>query len=910
MNKHLFKAAVLAAFLPLYSFGQDTDIIRKAAHVTPSERQLHWQQLELTAFFHFGINTFTGREWGDGKEDISQFNPTDLDAGQWVKTMKDAGFKQVILTAKHHDGFCLWPSKYTEHSIRNTPYKQGKGDIVKEVAAACKKYGVGFGIYLSPWDRNASFYGDSARYNDYFLHQLTELLTNYGRVDEVWFDGANGEGPNGKVQVYDFSNWYKLIRRLQPQAVIAVMGPDVRWVGTESGVGRETEWSVLPVDEQRQEAIAAGSQKDALVAPKILGNHSDNDLGGRNKIINAKKLVWYPAETDVSIRPGWFYHQDQDDKVKSPERLMETYFTSVGRNGVLLLNVPPDKRGRISDSDVESLRGFGKMLKATFADNLAKRAVIREGDGGSDTTPVIHIDLDKPQTFDILSLQENIALGQRIEKFSAEYYDGSQWKEFARGTTVGYKRLLRFDAVTAQKIRLNILSSRLKPVLGGIGLYRTPGAALQSGAAAHPRAAAYAGEWFATPAHIPNPLVPDAPIAGNGDVGMVYAGAPEKQQFYFSKNDFWKAQIGYPNGGVCLAGGLTVEADELKGASVYMKQQIGDGSISSVYKTSATTFRQQSWVYAKSNLAIITLSVEGKLLPVHVSLWADDKFGATVKRGSTGGVSWITRNFDYRGLDWPSHVGIAMRVWGGAGESFLLKPGAPVTIVVSLKTNHETAEPLQACIRDLKKFRSGDKYSLWRRHVQWWDNFWSQSSVVLGDTTLEKYYYGAQYLLASCSRSGHVAPGLWGNSLTMDANRAWQGDYHANYNYEAPWWGAYSSNHIAITDPYEAPILSYMQKAEGHAKKYLGIGGVYYPVGIGPWGFCSSRYPLTRADLIQCYPDSKGDTTIEDGYMFLGQKSNALFLTSNMFMRWYLTYDSGYARKVYPFLRQVSRFWE
>ena len=232
-----------ATILPTDS---EKDIIKKAANVVPSPRQLRWQQLELTAFFHFGINTFTNKEWGDGKEDISLFNPCCLDAKQWVKTAKEAGIKQVIITAKHHDGFCLWPSKFTQHSVQYTPWKNGKGDVVKEVADACKLYNIGFGIYLSPWDRNSPYYGDSATYNTYFMNQLTELLTHYGKVDEVWFDGANGEGPNGKKQVYNFAAWYKLIRTLQPAAVIAVMGPDVRWVGTESGVGRTTEWSVVP----------------------------------------------------------------------------------------------------------------------------------------------------------------------------------------------------------------------------------------------------------------------------------------------------------------------------------------------------------------------------------------------------------------------------------------------------------------------------------------------------------------------------------------------------------------------------------------------------------------------------------------------------------------------------------------
>ncbi|MCG8319532.1 MAG: alpha-L-fucosidase, partial [Cytophagales bacterium] len=250
--------------------------------------------MELTAFLHFGINTFTKRQWGDGKEDPRLFNPKELDAAQWVKTCKDAGMKLIILTAKHHDGFCLWPSKYTGHSVKNSPWKNGKGDVVRELADACRSYDMKLGIYLSPWDRNSAVYGTDA-YNDYFVNQLTELLTDYGEVAEVWFDGANGEGPNGKKQVYDWQRYYKTIRRLQPGAVIAIMGPDVRWVGTESGYGRDTEWSVVPANTQNEDEIAARSQQKAgTFRPEI--DAMAEDLGSREKLFSADKLVWYPSE--------------------------------------------------------------------------------------------------------------------------------------------------------------------------------------------------------------------------------------------------------------------------------------------------------------------------------------------------------------------------------------------------------------------------------------------------------------------------------------------------------------------------------------------------------------------------------------------------------------------------------------
>ena len=462
--------------------------IEKAAHITPSDRQLRWQQLELTAFIHFGVNTFTEREWGDGNESPQVFNPDSLDARQWVSVCKEAGIKQVILTAKHHDGFCLWPTKTTTHSVKSSPWKNGSGDVVKELAAACKEYGLGFGVYVSPWDRNSPVYGDP-KYNDLFVEQLTELLTQYGQIDEVWFDGANGEGPNGKKQVYDFPRWYSLIRKLQPKAVIAVMGPDVRWVGTETGYGRATEWSVVPTNKTSLESIAENSQQNEILKPEI--NQMADDIGSREKIKDAEGLVWYPAETDVSIRPGWFYHKKDDDKVKSPEKLLDIYYHSVGRNSVLLLNIPPDKRGLIHENDVKNLKEWNRLIKGTFAHNLMQNAKISSANGkntkaltdqkykthwttkGTDTTATMEINLRNKETFDVFSIQENISVGQRIEGFVLEYKDGQDWKKITEGTTVGFKRLLRFPAITAENLRLRILSSRLNPTIAEMGIYKS-----------------------------------------------------------------------------------------------------------------------------------------------------------------------------------------------------------------------------------------------------------------------------------------------------------------------------------------------------------------------------------------------------------------------------------------------------
>ena len=472
----------------------ENQIIKKAANVAPTINQYNWQKLETTAFIHFTINTFTDKEWGNGTESPKIFNPTQLNTSQWVKVCKDAGLKMIIITAKHHDGFCLWPSKYTEHSIKNSPYKNGKGDIVKELSEACNEAGLKFGVYLSPWDRHEKTYGTPA-YNIYFLNQLTELLSNYGNIDEVWFDGACGEGSNGKKQVYDWKSYYRLIRKLQADAVIAVAGPDIRWVGTESGYGRKTEWSVVPATNHNQENIANKSEQKILDDDFKPNDMTNEDLGSRKIISKAKNLFWYPSEVDVSIRPGWFYHQSQDTLVKSAEKLIDIYYSSVGRNSLLLLNIPPDRRGLIHENDVETLMEWRKILNATFNCNFIKKAKLTTScqhknhpakgliDNNQDTywqakkgdsSVVLNIEFDKTYCFDVLMLKENIKTGQRIEAFKLECLIDNEWVEIASGTTVGYKRLLRFPAVNAKRARLIIEQSRLNPTLIEIGFFKRP----------------------------------------------------------------------------------------------------------------------------------------------------------------------------------------------------------------------------------------------------------------------------------------------------------------------------------------------------------------------------------------------------------------------------------------------------
>ena len=432
-----------------------------AARVVPTRNQLEWQQMELTAFLHYGINTYTNREWGDGKESPELFNPTAFDADQIVKSIKAGGFKLIILTCKHHDGFCLWPSQYTEHSVKNSPYK---GDIVKEISDACKKNGIKFGVYLSPWDRNAPCYGDSPKYNEYFINQLTELLTNYGEVSEVWFDGACGEGPNGKVQEYDWQAITETIHRLQPEAVTAICGDDIRWVGNESGKGRESEWNVTP--------LAPKVYANAMQLRKELGiDEVTRDLGSRELISKAKELFWYASETDVSIRPGWFYHESQNGHVRSLKNLVDIYFSSVGSNSSLLLNIPPTLEGKVHSTDSIRLKEFGDYIRGAFAEDYAiggdKNLKVEQG--GSVT-----LDVKKGDKVNTIMVQEDIAKGQRVESFKTELLIGGQWVEIGRGTTIGYKRLLRFPATEAEKVRVTIEATRRTAEISRVGLYYCP----------------------------------------------------------------------------------------------------------------------------------------------------------------------------------------------------------------------------------------------------------------------------------------------------------------------------------------------------------------------------------------------------------------------------------------------------
>lgn len=450
----------------------------------PDENQMRWQEMEYYAFLHFSINTYTDQEWGYGDEDPKLFNPDNLDAREWARICKEAGMKGIILTAKHHAGFCLWPSEYTEYSIKNSPWKDGKGDLVREVADACKEYGLKFGVYLSPWDRNHPDYG-KPEYITYFRNQLKELLTNYGDIFEVWFDGANGgSGYYGGARetrkidrktYYDWQNTYKLIRELQPNIVIWNDGGDrgdLRWVGTEAGYVGETNWSLLN---------AKGDVTDDMLRFGLENGDS-----------------WVPGEVNTSIRPGWFYHAFEDSRVKSLPELLNIYYSSFGRNGTLLLNFPIDRRGMIHIDDEKAALALAKTVKETFAVNFAEnkkanasnvRGKLKEFgadkalDANEDTywatddnvnTASLTIDLGKQTVFNRFLVQEYIRLGQRVKAFKVEALVNGEWKELAKGTTIGYKRILLFPTVKANQVRFTITDSKSNPVISNVGFYYAP----------------------------------------------------------------------------------------------------------------------------------------------------------------------------------------------------------------------------------------------------------------------------------------------------------------------------------------------------------------------------------------------------------------------------------------------------
>ena len=443
------------------------EFIKAAAHVKPSENQLRMlRETPFYAFIHFSPNTYTNLEWGLVNEDPAIFNPTELDCDQWCEAIKSAGMKGAVITAKHHDGFCLWPSKYTEHSIKNSPYKNGRGDIIGEFADACRRHGLKFGFYLSPWDRNSKYYG-TPEYNDYYKKQLTELLTGYGEVFHIWFDGACGEGPNGKKQEYDYEGYIELIRKYQPKATIFNdFGPDIRWCGNESGSARYAEWAVVPSELcYRCKNVQTGA--GPLEGDLSHMYNSDSDIGFLSNIIYSKGLVFCPSEIDMSIRPGWFYHENEEPH--SLERLFNTYLNSVGANTTFNLNIPPMPNGRFNDKDAARLHELGELIRSSFADEISARAEITSeyiGDGQLRVT----FRFANPEKISYVVLKERISEGQRVETFQLRRQNGDKEDTIYRGSCIGSNKICRLG-VTTDNLILHITSARDKVELEEIEIF-------------------------------------------------------------------------------------------------------------------------------------------------------------------------------------------------------------------------------------------------------------------------------------------------------------------------------------------------------------------------------------------------------------------------------------------------------
>ncbi len=488
MKKHILKnLTLLIIVITGFSCNQKQEIPSDISpnKVIPSDKLLAYQQMELIGFIHFTINTFTGKEWGYGDEKPDIFNPSQLNVEQWVETAKAAGMKELILTAKHHDGFCLWPSQYTEHSIKNSPYKNGNGDIVKDFVEACRKHGIKAGLYLSPWDRNHKDYG-KPEYLLYYQNQLRELLTQYGEINEIWFDGANGGdgyyGGANEIRKIDSKTYYKwqnvfaLVKELQPDIkIFSDAGPDVHWIGNENGFAGTSFWSTI--------------NSDSLV----IGNSNTKYLNSGDP----KGKKWIVGQCDVSIRPGWFYHQAEDSLVKTSQKLIDIYYKSVGRNAILLLNLPPDKRGLIHENDVIALQDFKEIIDETFAVNLTdgasaiannyrlnhkKFAPENAVDNDNETywatddsisPSELIIQLSDKIEFDRILIQEPIKFGQRIIKFNVDIQGEKGWETVFEGTTIGYKRLIRIDPVSTTKVRLRIIKANNTVAISNFGLFKS-----------------------------------------------------------------------------------------------------------------------------------------------------------------------------------------------------------------------------------------------------------------------------------------------------------------------------------------------------------------------------------------------------------------------------------------------------
>lgn len=456
-------------------FSSCNDKPLRAILPVPNEKQMEWFDMEYYGFIHFGPNTFTGNEWGHGDEDPKVFNPKSIDTDQWVRVCKEAGMKGIVLTAKHHDGFCLWPSNYSNHTVRESQWMDGKGDVLRMLSASCKKYGLKLGIYLSPWDMNHPDF-TTDKYNDVYVNTIKEVLTNYGDIFEFWYDGGD-TGKNGKKQIYDWERFDRVVRECQPDIMINGCR-DLRWVGNEAGIAPVTCWAMMNMDSLAK----AEARKDGSVLSLYGVGVEDGER-------------WSPAECDVSIRPGWFHRPSEDGKVKSVSELFEIYMSSVGRNATLILNIPPDQRGLIPEKESRNLKQLKKYLDECFQNDLAEKAKVcasnvRRGskfaaenvlkddkywatqDGIAQAS--LFLEWDKPQVMNAILLQEYIRLGQRVRKFSVEAYLDGKWEKISEGTTIGRKRIVRFDEIVTNKLRINIEDAKAAIAMAKISIYNFP----------------------------------------------------------------------------------------------------------------------------------------------------------------------------------------------------------------------------------------------------------------------------------------------------------------------------------------------------------------------------------------------------------------------------------------------------
>ena len=443
MKKYIYLFFTVVLFL---NSSNNTLLAQEKFGPTPTKQQLAWHEKEFYLFMHFGPNTFTNLEWGKGSEDPNVFNPTAIDCNQWARIAKASGAKGIIITAKHHDGFSLWPSKFSKHTVRESKWMNGKGDVIKMLSEACKKAGIEMGVYISPWDRNHPQYGTAA-YNDIYIQTMKELLTGYGNLTELWWAGANGEGPNGKKQIYDFTRFKDSAMSYQPNILIfSDLGPHIRWIGNENGLINETNWNLLDT---------AGFQRGEGAPPNDTLNRGN--FNGKN---------WMGAEADVSIRKGWFYHEEEDSTVKSGKTLFNLYLNSVGHGGNLLLNVPPNRKGLIAPQDSAALMDFRKIREAAFKTNLFKSAITKNNKNEIDITTAALV------TINSIQLQEQIKFGQRVIRFEIYAGDNQQdLKKIASSTTIGRKKIIQFPTVTAKHFKVKITETKASPVMGAVAGY-------------------------------------------------------------------------------------------------------------------------------------------------------------------------------------------------------------------------------------------------------------------------------------------------------------------------------------------------------------------------------------------------------------------------------------------------------